>query len=500
MYLFLFHNKQRENLQQFPSSYQKHPPDKDPGRYTEESRVTTGDSTASQQASYSAGGPDRRGLHLNILSHHQEERRVAPNSQSSPTQQVHPSEAIPHGNPCGSHTRITQGLVGASLDLKDAYLHVPIHSSDRRWLGFCLENLVYHFNSLPFGLSTAPRMFTRIVKMIAEHLRMKGRFVFVYLYDWLLTAPSEELQNAVKETTQLLTSLGLIINKKKSNLTPSQQITFLGTTMDFAKGSAFPTPDRVADIVSCTLYLLRREKAPASVWMRLLGLIVSLTAVLPQCLMRMRVIQLHILSQFNLRHHPITRQIRSSNTVRKALTWWTRPGNINPGRLFRLKTSSSTLTTDASKTGWGAHFKDIQLSGTWSANIARHHINILELSAIHLALKKLLPRLQNKMVTVCCDNMSVVSYINKGGGTRSRFLCLQVVKLLKWCLRHHITLHAIHLLGEDNVLADSLSRKTSGVKGPSKVRGSSVEWHLNPVVCKTVFNRIERPLIDLFAT
>ena len=130
------------------------------------------------------------------------------------------------------------------------------------------------------------------------------------------------------------------------------------------------------------------------------------------------------------------------------------------------------LTTDASKTGWGAHFKDIQLSGTWSASIARQHINILELLAIHLALKKLLPRLRSKTVTVRCDNMSVVSYIDKGGGTRSRPLCLQVVKVLKWCLCHHITLHAIHLPGEDNVLADSLSRKTTGIKGPSEVRGS----------------------------
>ena len=137
---------------------------------------------------------------------------------------------------------------------------------------------------------------------------MKGRFVFVYLDDQLLTAPSkEELQNAAKEATQLFTSLGLIINEKKSNLTPSQQITFLGATMDFAKGSAFPTPDRVADIVSCALRLLWREKALASVWMRLLGLIVRLTAVLPKCLMRMRVIQLHFLSQFNLLHHPMTR-------------------------------------------------------------------------------------------------------------------------------------------------------------------------------------------------
>ena len=78
---------------------------------------------------------------------------------------------------------------------------------------------------------------------------------------------------------------------------------FLGATVDFAKGNAFLTPERVADIVSCALRLLRREKAPASVWMCLLGIIASLTAVLPQCLMRMRVIQLHVLLQFNLRHH-----------------------------------------------------------------------------------------------------------------------------------------------------------------------------------------------------
>ena len=32
------------------------------------------------------------------------------------------------------------------------------------------------------------------------------------------------------------------------------------------------------------------------------------------------------------------------------------------------------------------------------------------------------------------------------------------------------------------------------------MRGSSVEWSLNPIVCKTIFNRLQRPLIDLFAT
>ena len=61
-----------------------------------------------------------------------------------------------------------------------------------------------------------------------------------------------------------------------------------------------------------------------------------------------------------------------------------------------------------------------------------------------------------------CDNMSVVSYINKGGRTR-RTLCLQAVNLLQQYLCHHITLHAIHLPGEDNILADSLSGKAGSV-------------------------------------
>ena len=108
---------------------------------------TTGDSTAPQQASYSTGGPDRRGLHLNVLSHHQEERLVAPNSQFSPTQQVHPSEAVPHGNSRGRHTRITQGLVGGIFRFKRR-LPPRSHSQFRQEMArFLPENQVYRFNS-----------------------------------------------------------------------------------------------------------------------------------------------------------------------------------------------------------------------------------------------------------------------------------------------------------------------------------------------------------------
>ena len=81
-----------------------------------------------------------------------------------------------------------------------------------------------------------------------------------------------------------------------------------------------------------------------------------------------------------------------------------------------------------------------------------------------------------------------------------RFLCLQTVLLLKWCQRYQITFQAAHLQGADNKLADALSRKTSAIKDKPRIRGSSVEWQLNPIVCRALFNRLQRPLMDLFAS
>ncbi len=106
------------------------------------------------------------------------------------------------------------GWWGATLDLKDAHLHVPIHTSSRKWLGFAINGNTYRFRCLPFGLSTSPRTFTRVVKVIAEHLRRHGIYVFVYLDDWFLSPPSPSV--LLRQITRVLKlgliSLGLIVN------------------------------------------------------------------------------------------------------------------------------------------------------------------------------------------------------------------------------------------------------------------------------------------------
>ena len=55
---------------------------------------------------------------------------------------------------------VTKGEWLVSIDLKDAYLHVPIHSDSQHLLYFHVDKRTYQFKALPFGLATAPLEFT----------------------------------------------------------------------------------------------------------------------------------------------------------------------------------------------------------------------------------------------------------------------------------------------------------------------------------------------------
>ncbi|VDI48589.1 Hypothetical predicted protein [Mytilus galloprovincialis] len=56
---------------------------------------------------------------------------------------------------------ILPGMWTTSLDLSDAYFHIPISQTYRKYLRFVWNNKVFQFKALPFGLSTAPLAFTK---------------------------------------------------------------------------------------------------------------------------------------------------------------------------------------------------------------------------------------------------------------------------------------------------------------------------------------------------
>ena len=56
---------------------------------------------------------------------------------------------------------ICQGDWMASINLREAYLQVPVHPESRPFLRFVSNGRIYQFNALCFGLSTASQVFTR---------------------------------------------------------------------------------------------------------------------------------------------------------------------------------------------------------------------------------------------------------------------------------------------------------------------------------------------------
>ena len=94
-------------------------------------------------------------------------------------------------------------------------------------------------------------------------------------------------------------------------------------------------------------------------------------------------------------------------------------------------------------------------------------------------------------MTTMCDNLTVVAYVNKQGGTVSRDLCSLASRLLRWTESLDIHLDARYLPGQANVLADLLSRR-------GEVVGK--EWSLHPRVARSLLRVWGNQSIDLFAT
>ena len=58
-----------------------------------------------------------------------------------------------------------------SIDLKDAYFHVLICPDQWKFLRFCVGMRTFEFKVLPFGITSAPQVFTKVIAPVTEHIR-----------------------------------------------------------------------------------------------------------------------------------------------------------------------------------------------------------------------------------------------------------------------------------------------------------------------------------------
>ena len=69
---------------------------------------------------------------------------------------------------------LMQGDWMVKLDLQEAFFAVPIHPTSQGLLSFVWQGRILSFTCLPFGLTSAPRIFTKLLKPVTAFLRERG--------------------------------------------------------------------------------------------------------------------------------------------------------------------------------------------------------------------------------------------------------------------------------------------------------------------------------------
>ena len=172
---------------------------------------------------------------------------------------------------------IKPGCYVASVDLKDAYYTVAIHKDHQKFLQFEFKGCLYKYTCLPNGLSSAPRIFTKMLKPVYSTLHNQGHISMGYIDDSYLQGDTrDECRLNIVSTATLFTELGFYIHPSKSVLLPTQTLTFLGFIFNSIKLTISPTPEKVEKIVKACRQLVKKTKPLILDVARVIGLIISL--------------------------------------------------------------------------------------------------------------------------------------------------------------------------------------------------------------------------------
>lgn len=375
------------------------------------------------------------------------------------------------------------------IDLKDAYFVVPIWENHQKFLRFLWKGSLMEFACLPFGLASAPRIFTKLMKPVVALLRRSGIRLIIYLDDILfMNQTPMALRRDISTALHLLENLGFIINMTKSQLDPTQTLEFLGFLVNTRDMTLVLPQGKVTNIKNLCTQMMALKVVTVRDVARLIGkLTASIQAIFPA--------PLHYRQLQSLKNQALQSggtydtQISLNPACREELLWWVAHLDAWNGRAIFTPQPDLVIETDASKQGWGAICQDTRTGGLWSQSERLLHINCLELLAGAFAVKCFTRNQICLHVRLKMDNTTAIAYINKLGGTHSLVLSNLVADLWIWALNRGMILSAEHLPGKWNVLADLESRQ---------YRDSS-DWRLEPSLFRALMTIRGPCQIDLFA-
>ena len=314
-----------------------------------------------------------------------------------------------------------------------------------------------------FGLSIAPRIFTKVMKPIVAFIRARGILIIIYSDDILLAAPTfEECHRNTFFVIDLLESLGFfVLTWKKVSL--YLHIAFLFRFHCGLSSNVFSFPMEKILLIRSMAILLKDSLhiVPLRMLSKFIGMCSATRPAVFQAPADYRHLQFvkHLVLQNSLNPVEVyNKEVYLNEKAREDLAWWESHLQFHYSQPINFPSPSKVITSDSSDYGWGIWSKGEHSQGLWSWEEIKWHINLKELMAGFIGLK-IFARSQPCLTHSCLqmDNTTSVHRMNKIGGTISFELCMLALNIWEWSEGRNIYLSTVYLPGQLNLIADILA-------------------------------------------
>ena len=166
------------------------------------------------------------------------------------------------------------------FDLKRSYQHVDILDEHQTYLGFSWEiNQLTHyfvFTVLHFGLSTAPFVFTKLVRPLIKCWRLHTMKIACFLDDGLgIEFGYSKSETSSKFVLNTLINAGFVTNKEKSVWVLTKILTWLGISINLNKGCLCVSEECISNLLEIVEYSTNNPYISARTLAKLAAKIIS---------------------------------------------------------------------------------------------------------------------------------------------------------------------------------------------------------------------------------
>ena len=349
------------------------------------------------------------------------------------------------------------GTCMAKMDVQRAYRNIPVAPNDRRLLGLQWQSQVYIDKVLPFGLRSAPLIFSAVADALLWIMERRGVSWAIHYVDDFFTIGrsfSDECQRNMDIMHDTCIQAGLPLEPSKTQ-GPVCSITFLGIELDSMTMEARLPEDKLSD----TLEMLAQWRGCKSCKKRELQSLIGVLAHASKVVRSSRVFLRRLIDLCTSTNDP-DYFIRLNVEARSDIEWWYQFIRQWNGRsMIPLpKLQPFVLVSDASGNwGCGAYWNSSWFQLQWDNSISEAHISAKELAPIVLATAIWGRAWRGHTIRVQSDNTAAVAAINNQTSTVVE--SAHLLRCLAFLTSHYqCNLEASHIPGQHNTLADALSR------------------------------------------